>query len=149
MTKLIQQDGYLSEAKQMRHGYIKVFQIVLVSIFASGQPSWGHHGDAGRYNDEVSTVVGVVAQWRMINPHSVLILDVEDELGKVTRWRGELGNPTNLGTRYGWTAETFLPGRRLSMTGRALKNGSPAMTLSEGAILVDVDTDEELYRQAE
>ena len=61
LTKLIQQDGYLSEAKQMRHGYIKAFQIVLVSIFASGQPSWGHHGDAGRYNDEVSTVVGVVA----------------------------------------------------------------------------------------
>jgi hypothetical protein len=82
----------------------------------------------------------------MINPHSVLILDVEDEAGNVVRWRGELGNPSTLGTRYGWSEETFKPGDRLSMTGRALKNGSPAMTLSEGAILISVDTGEELYR---
>ncbi len=131
----------------MRRSYIGVLLIVLVSMFAPALVTWAHHGDAGRYNDDLSTVVGVVAQWRMINPHSVLILDVEGESGKVIRWRGELGNPTNLGTRHGWTAETFKPGDRLSMTGRALKNGSPAMTLSEGAILIDVDSGEELYRQ--
>jgi len=120
--------------------------LLLTATIFTTVSAWAHHGDAGRYNDEVSTVVGVVAQWRMINPHSVLILDVEDDAGNVVRWRGELGNPTNLGSRYGWTAETFKPGDRLSMTGRALKNGSPAMTLSEGSILVDVETGEELYR---
>ncbi|MEE8093746.1 MAG: DUF6152 family protein [Gammaproteobacteria bacterium] len=110
-------------------------------------PSWAHHGDAGRYNETVTTVIGVVAQWRLINPHSVLILDVEDENGNVVRWRGELGNPTSLGTRHGWDADTFKPGDRITMTGRALKNGSPTMTLSEGSILVDTDTGEELYRE--
>ena len=130
----------------MRH---RVFGVALAAIAASfsvAGPTWAHHGDAGRYNDGVSTVVGVVAQWRMINPHSVLILDVEDADGKLVRWRGELGNPTTLGTRYGWNEETFKPGDRISMTGRALKNGSPAMTLSEGSILVDVESGEELYR---
>jgi hypothetical protein len=105
-----------------------------------------HHGDAGRYNDHVTTVVGVVAQWRFINPHSVLVLDVEDENGNVTRWLGEIGNPTSLETRLGWDPNTFQPGDRIEMTGRALKNGSPQMTLSEGSILVDADTGEELYR---
>lgn len=118
----------------------------LAAILLIAGPSWAHHGDAGRYHETVTTVVGVVAQWRLINPHSVLILDVEDADGAVVRWRGELGNPTNLGTRYGWAADTFKPGDRITMTGRALKNGSPAMTLSEGSILVDTETGEELYR---
>ena len=130
----------------MRRNYISSSLVALVGMFSVIVPAWAHHGDAGRYNDEVSTVVGVVAQWRMINPHSVLIIDVEDDAGNVVRWRGELGNPTTLATRYGWNEETFKPGDRLSMTGRALKNGSPAMTLSEGSVLIGLDSEEELYR---
>ncbi len=130
----------------MRHTFFGVSLPALTTILFIAGPSWSHHGDAGRYNETVTTVFGVVAQWRLINPHSVLILDVEDQDGTVVRWRGELGNPTNLGTRYGWDADTFKPGDRITMTGRALKNGSPAMTLSEGSILVDTDTGEELYR---
>ena len=130
----------------MRHRFFALPPAVLAAMLFVAGPSWPHHGDAGRYNDTVTTVVGVVVQWRLINPHSVLILNVENESGDVVRWRGELGNPTNLGTRYGWNADTFKPGDRLSMTGRALKNGSPAMTLSEGSILIDVDSGEELYR---
>ncbi len=130
----------------MRHRFLVLPPAVLAAMLFVAGPSWPHHGDAGRYNDAVTTVVGVVAQWRLINPHSVLILDVEDTDGAVVRWRGELGNPTNLSTRYGWNADTFKPGDRISMTGRALKNGSPAMTLSEGSILIDVDSGEELFR---
>lgn len=130
----------------MRYTLFVIRLSALAAVFLIAGPSWAHHGDAGRYHETVTTVVGVVAQWRLINPHSVLILDVEDADGTVVRWRGELGNPTNLGTRYGWDANTFKPGDRITMTGRALKNGSPAMTLSEGSILVDTDTGEELYR---
>ncbi len=130
----------------MRYTLFVIRLSALAAILLIAGPSWAHHGDAGRYHETVTTVVGVVAQWRLINPHSVLILDVEDADGAVVRWRGELGNPTNLGTRYGWDADTFKPGDRITMTGRALKNGSPAMTLSEGSILVDTDTGEELYR---
>ena len=63
-------------------------QRILISCLAIGAtvmliagPAQSHHGDAGRYNDHVTTVVGVVAQWRLINPHSVLILDVEVRTG--------------------------------------------------------------------
>ena len=130
----------------MRYTLFVIRLSALAAILLIAGPSWAHHGDAGRYHETVTTVVGVVAKWRLINPHSVLILDVEDADGTIVRWRGELGNPTNLGTRYGWDADTFKPGDRITMTGRALKNGSPAMTLSEGSILVDTDTGEELYR---
>jgi hypothetical protein len=128
-------------------GIISAFPLMVsIALVLLAVPTWGHHGDAGRYNDEVTTVVGTVAQWRLINPHSVLILDVTDADGNVVRWRGELGNPSALATRHGWDETTFEPGDLLQMTGRALKNGSPAMTLSEGSILVDMATGEELYR---
>ena len=130
----------------MRSSSKSVSLLVSTALMLLAVPSWGHHGDAGRYNDEVTTVVGTVAQWRLINPHSVLILDVADSNGNVVRWRGELGNPSALGTRHGWDENTFKAGDQLQMTGRALKNGSPAMTLSEGSILVDMETGEELYR---
>jgi hypothetical protein len=130
----------------MRHNFLGGVLVFAAAILFLAGPSQAHHGDAGRYNDEVSTVVGVVAQWRLINPHSVLILDVEDEDGNVVRWRGELGNPTTLASRYGWDQETFKPGDGITMTGRALKNGSPAMTLSEGSIVINTDTGEELFR---
>jgi len=83
----------------MRHRVLGGALVAIAAIFSVTGPTWAHHGDAGRYNEEVTTVVGVVAQWRLINPHSVLILDVEDADGRLVRWRGELGNPTNLGTR--------------------------------------------------
>ena len=104
----------------MRRSYIGVLLIVLVSMFAPALVTWAHHGDAGRYNDDLSTVVGVVAQWRMINPHSVLILDVEDESGKVIRWRGELGNPTNLGR----VPNQGTPGQLALVTDDGRLNGS-------------------------
>lgn len=130
----------------MSHGFLSKCLAPGATIILSSGLAQSHHGDAGRYNDQVTTVIGVVAQWRLINPHSVLMLDVEDADGNITRWRGELGNPTSLGSRLGWDENTFQPGDRIEMTGRALKNGSPQMTLSEGSILVDAETGEELYR---
>ncbi len=130
----------------MRHNVFGVSLAVAAAGIILAGPLQAHHGDAGRYNEHVSTVIGVVAQWRLINPHSVLILAVEDDDGNVVRWRGELGNPTNLTGRLGWDTETFKPGDNISMTGRALKNGSPAMTLSEGAIVVNIDSGDEMYR---
>lgn len=130
----------------MRDKLIAACVAIVTAVAMYSGAVQAHHGDAGRYNEHVTTVVGVVAQWRFINPHSVLVLDVEDDNGNVTRWLGEIGNPTSLESRLGWDANTFQPGDRIEMTGRALKNGSPQMTLSEGSILVDADTGEELYR---
>ena len=130
----------------MRDRLIAFGAAIGIAVAMLSGAAQAHHGDAGRYNEHVTTVVGVVGQWRFINPHSVLVLDVEDESGNVTRWLGELGNPAGLESRFGWDANTFQPGRRIEMTGRALKNGSSQMTLSERSILVDVETGEEIYR---
>lgn len=117
------------------------------SVVALLHPCAGfaHHGDAGRYKDEVITVAGTVIEFRLVNPHSVLIIAVEDENGHVEEWHGELGTPTGLASAWGWTRNTFQVGDKVTMTGRPLKNGAPYMTLSEGSRLLDADGNE-IYR---
>jgi hypothetical protein len=102
-------------------------------------PLFAHHGDAGRYEDTSSTVVGTVVDFQFVNPHSVLVLDVADESGNVERWTGELGSPSALARNWGWNRETFKAGDKITMVGRKRKNGEPFMTLSEGSRLYDAD----------
>ena len=61
-----------------------------------------HHGDAGRYQETITTLSGTVVALQIINPHSRLILDVEDENGQAVRWQAEFSNATGL-ARIGWT----------------------------------------------
>ena len=104
-----------------------------------------HHGDAGRYFDEVTTVIGTVVEFRLVNPHSVLIIAVDDEQGNVVEWHGELGSPLGLSSTWGWTRDTFEIGDAVTMTGRARKSGAPYMTLSEKSRVLDADG-KEIYR---
>jgi len=95
-----------------------------------------HHGDAGRYEDKLTTVKGIVVELQLINPHSMVVLDVNEDGGKVVRWRGEAGTATQL-KGWCWTRDVIKPGDSISMIGRRLKNGSPYMTLSENARVID------------
>ena len=103
-----------------------------------------HHGDAGRYEEKLTTVTGTVVDLQLINPHSILVLDVKEPDGKVVRWKGEWGSATAL-RRGGITRETVKVGDTMTMRGRRLKNGSPFMTLSECARVYDA-AGKELFR---
>jgi len=118
--------------------------LAVVFVLMSGLAIPAHHGDAGRYEEKLSTVTGTVVEVQLINPHSILVLDVADPNGKVLRWRGELGGPTGL-KRQGWGTEIVRRGDTITMRGRRLKNGSPFMTLSECARVFDA-AGKELYR---
>jgi hypothetical protein len=116
--------------------------VLLISIPGIGL---AHHGDAGRYSDDVTTVTGTVVEFRLVHPHSVLIIAVEDEHGNVVEWNGELGSPNALSSNWGWTRDTFQLGDTVTMTGRARKSGAPYMTLSEKSVLLDAQGNE-IYR---
>jgi hypothetical protein len=114
-------------------------------LLTGAAPAFAHHGDAGRYEDTVSTVTGKVVEFQFVNPHSVIVLDVTTETGDVERWSGELGSPGSLAKNWGWNRSTIKPGETLTITGRKRKNGEPYMTLSEGARVLDANG-KELFR---
>ena len=103
-----------------------------------------HHGDAGRYEDKLTTVKGTVVELVLVNPHSMVVLDVKDESGAVVRWRGEAGTATQL-RGWCWPKDVIKVGDTVTMIGRRLKNGSPYMTLSENARVIDANG-KEIYR---
>ena len=116
-------------------------------VLASIVPLRAHHGDAGRYDEDVITVTGTVVALQMVNPHSHIIFDVTKD-GKTVRWQAELGTPQQLISQYKWTPQTVKVGMKLTMTGRQLKGGAPYLNLTERANIVQTDTKREIYRTA-
>src|SRR5262245_53304560 len=116
-------------------------------VLALSVPLQAHHGDAGRYDEDVITVTGTVVALQMVNPHSHIIFDVVQN-GKTVRWQAELGTPQQLISQYKWTPQTIKVGMKLTMIGRRLKGGAPYLNLTERANIVQADTGQELYRTA-
>jgi hypothetical protein len=119
------------------------FLAVSVALLALAGSAWAHHGDAGRYIEEIVTVTGVVVETQLINPHSILVFDVTTD-GKTVRWQAELGGAQAF-IRNGWAAKVK-PGSRVTLEGRRLKSGAPYMNMTERARLVLTDTGEEMIR---
>ena len=118
------------------------FAAILLAVIA---PLRAHHGDAGRYDEEVITVTGTVVALQMVNPHTHIIFDVSTN-GKTVRWQAELGTPQQLIKQFGWTPSTVKAGMKLTMIGRQLKGGAPYINLTERANIVVADTGKEIYR---
>ena len=103
-----------------------------------------HHGDAGRYEETITTLSGTVVALQIINPHSKLIVDVEDENGQVVRWQAEFSNATGL-ARIGWTTETLRLGDAVTLSGRRVRSGAPYINLSERSRILKLETCEVVY----
>ena len=105
-----------------------------------------HHGDAGRYIEDVVTLNGTVVELQMTNPHAHIVFDSTDAAGKTTRWQAELGGPQQLIRNFGWNPNTVKPGMKIQFTGRRLKSGAPYINLTERANVVLLDTGKEIWR---
>ena len=107
--------------------------------------AWAHHGDAGRYNEDPVTLKGAVVQLVMVNPHALIIFDVNDG-GKTTRWTAEMGGPQQLVKQFGWSPTTVKQGMPITLIGRVVKSGDPYMNLTERAQITLTDSGKEIYR---
>src|SRR5262245_2500690 len=99
-----------------------LFVMPVMGLFATGASS--HHAFSPVYDEKrLITVVGVVTQFRFVNPHAMMIMDVTDESGKVLPWAVEFAGRLNL-SEAGWTAESIKSGERVTVTGNPTHTGS-------------------------
>ena len=99
---------------------LAVFAIVAIST-----PSWAHHSFAAVYDgSRTVTVQGVVTEFRLINPHALMMMEVTDESGKVVKWVVEFAGRLNL-TEGGWNERTITPGQKVTVTGNPTHVASP------------------------
>jgi hypothetical protein len=122
-----------------------LLSLVIAGLF-TGIPAFAHHGDAGRYEDNLTILKGTVVEMQLITPHSIVVVDVMDEDGKVVRWQAEMGGRNGMIKDFGWNKDTLKPGDKITLTGRRVKSGAPYMNLTDRANIVMTDTGKEIFR---
>ena len=86
-----------------------------------------HHAFAPVYDgNRTVTVAGVVTEFRLVNPHAQMAVEVTDDAGKVVTWNVEFDGRLNL-TNDGWSDDTVTVGELLSVTGNPTHTGSSRM----------------------
>ena len=120
--------------------------LLAAGLLLNSLPVFAHHGDAGRYEDNVVVMQGTVVEMQLITPHSIIVVDVPDESGKVVRWQAEMGGRTAMIKDFGWTKDTLKPGDKITLTGRKVTSGAPYMNLTDRANVVLTDTGKEIFR---
>src|SRR5947208_14304523 len=125
----------------------KVLMLFMVAAsLLTPVPFFAHHGDAGRYEENVVVMTGTVVEVQLVDPHSIIVLDIPNEKGQVVRWQAELGGRNALAKNFGWNKNTLKFGDKLTVTGRRGKSGAPYINLTEKANVVLTDTGKEIFR---
>jgi uncharacterized protein DUF6152 len=119
--------------------------IVIVALLTA-VPYLAHHGDAGRYEETVVVLTGTVVEVQLVDPHSMIILDIPNEKGQMVHWQAELGGRNALAKNFGWNKNTLKYGDKITITGRRVKSGAPYINLTEKANVVLTDSGKEIFR---
>ncbi len=101
-------------------------------LFALGAAA--HHGGAAYDPSKTTTVKGTVAEFRFINPHVLIYIDVTDENGDVVQWSGELTSPNRLarmerGSTVNWSKDILQLGDEITLGGNPARSGAPSLRL--------------------
>ena len=96
---------------------------LLIAVLCAASMA-AHHAFSPVYDEKRTvTVTGVVIEFRFVNPHALMSLNVTDEGGRVTKWEVEFAGRLNL-SEVGWTADSIKAGERVTVTGNPTHAGS-------------------------
>ena len=99
-----------------------LFAIPLLIVGTAAAMS--HHAFSPVYDDQRTiTVTGIVTQFRFVNPHAMMSMDVTDSAGKLSKWTVEFAGRLNL-SNVGWTENSIKSGERVTVTGNPTHTGS-------------------------
>ena len=122
---------------------VKSFNVAFVGVLAAwSTQTTAHHSIAGEFDgNNVVDVTGTVVELRLINPHTYILLDVENEAGKLERWTLNFGPASKLVRGMGWHNEILQPGEVVSAQGRRARE-YPGLYLhylarDDGEVLLD------------
>ena len=97
--------------------------LVVAMIGGVAAVAWSHHAAAPVFDmNAEKTVMGVVKQVDWTNPHIWIWLEVQNASGQAETW-GFDGMSPNFLARRGWTRTSLLPGMRITVTFRPLRDG--------------------------
>jgi hypothetical protein len=106
-----------------RHSLLLLIPALTISVDVAR----AHHSFAAVYDQKRTiTVDGVVTEFRLVNPHSLMSIDVTEPSGRVVKWTVEFDGRLNL-TEGGWTERSIVAGERITVTGNPTHIDSPRL----------------------
>ena len=88
-----------------------------IGVVLSVATMHAHHSISGVYDDKRRAIVeGIVAQFRFVNPHPFLVIEVVDGSGNAQQWLLEMDNRGEL-AEIGVKNDTLKQGDRVVVTG--------------------------------
>jgi len=113
--------------------------VALAAILIPALAARSHHSNSAYQVDEIITLTGTVTEWRWSNPHTWLLMVVEDDNGEETEWAVEGRAPGILG-RAGWDPTILQAGETVTVHASPAKDGSAVgiiarVTKADGTVL--------------
>ena len=107
-----------------------------IAVAMSAIPVVAHHSFAMFDAEKSKTLEGTVKEFQWTNPHSWILLMVNNAQGQPEQWAIEMGGPGGL-ARQGWVPKTLTPGMKVKTVIHPLRDGTAggqfmAITLPDG-----------------
>ena len=118
-----------------------IYLVLAAGLLTISGPMFAHHGSASYSDNQVVLKEATVTKFVWANPHSIVMVDVKDDSGKIVHWAGEAGSPSALGL-IGWSKNSVQPGEVITVYLYPAKSGNPVgrlskIVLSDGSTLKD------------
>ena len=115
---------------------VKVLGLAAVAAAVLAIPAIAHHSFAMFDAEKVATLEGTVKEFQWTNPHSWILMMVNNDKGEAQQWAIEMGGPAGL-ARQGWKPKTLTPGMKVQAVIHPLRDGANggqfmAITLPDG-----------------
>ena len=115
--------------------------ILVSSVLFQAAPAFAHHSNVAFEVMKVVTLTGVVKDFQWRNPHTWILLTVDDGKGGKTEWSLE-GRAPGVLLRSGWTRTSIASGETITVDMSPAKDGSKTglvarVTKADGTILAN------------
>jgi hypothetical protein len=119
----------------MTRGIVSVAALALLA----GHAVSAHHSNVAFAVETVLTATGTVKEWQWSNPHTWLIMDVDDGKGGKVEWAME-GRAPGVLLRAGWSRSVLKAGDKVTVHYSPSKDGSKVgmiarVTMADGKVL--------------
>jgi Family of unknown function (DUF6152) len=133
----------------LKHGILKNQQETLMKLRALGFagiavamtaiPAIAHHSFAMFDAEKTKVLDGTIKEFQWTNPHSWILMTVNNDQGQAEQWAIEMGGPAGL-ARQGWVPKTLTPGMKVKTVIHPLRDGNNggqfmAITLPDGKVM--------------
>lgn len=103
---------------------------IMMSAALATPAVWAHHSAGSLYRlDRTIRIDGVVKEYRFVNPHVRIYVEVTTVDGVTELWLAE-GQSKNVLVREGWTGAELEPGEAIRLSGNPPRDGSRAIQWS-------------------